>query len=163
MDVSAVYAVGYSNGGFMAYRLACDGLDGLVAIASLAGSSFGDPDRCADAAPVSVLQIHGTADLDIPYDGALQYEGGYPGARELIERWAQRAGCDMQQSSAPPNIDLEHVLEGAETTVQRYREGCSQGITVELWTIEGADHFPFFTDDWPDHLLNWLFNESRTN
>ncbi len=163
VDVSGVYVTGYSNGGFMAYRLACDGLHGLVAIASLAGSSFGDPQRCAEASPISVLQIHGSADLDIPYDGALQFEGGYPGATELTRRWAHRAGCDVEQAPELPGIDLEEVLDGAETSVRRYGDGCAPGITVELWTIAGADHYPSFNDDWPDRLLNWLFNESRTS
>jgi len=163
VNVSGVHVVGYSNGGFMAYRLACDGLEGLVSIVSLAGSSFGDPQRCADASAVSVLQIHGTADLDIPYAGTLEYEHGYPGAVEVTERWAQRAGCDIGQASELPAIDLDEVLDGAETSVLRYREGCAAGITVELWTVAGADHYPFFNDEWPDHLLNWLFNESRTN
>ena len=163
LDVSGVYVTGYSNGGFMAYRLACDGLDGLVAIASLAGSSFGDVERCADAAPIAVLQIHGTDDLDIPYAGTLEYAGGYPGAVELTERWAERAGCDATAVEELAGIDLDAQIDGAETKVQRIREGCSEGITVELWTIEGADHYPFFSDDWPDRLLTWLFNDSRTN
>lgn len=163
VDVSGVYVVGYSNGGFMAYRLACDGLDGLVAIASLAGSSFGDPGRCADASPVSVLQIHGTDDMQIPYDGTLEYEGGYPGAVELVARWAERAGCDVESAFEPGRLDLDESIDGAETTVRRIGEGCSDGITIELWTIEGADHFPSFQDDWPDRLLRWLFSESRAN
>ena len=163
VDVSGVYVVGYSNGGFMAYRLACDGLDGLVAIASLAGSSFGDPERCADAMPVSVLQIHGDADQSIPYQGTLEYDGGYPGAEELVNRWALRAGCDVEAVADLPSIDLEADIDGDETTVQRTREGCDSGITIELWTIQGADHFPWFQSDWPDRLLNWLFSESRTN
>ena len=163
IEVDGVYAVGYSNGGFMAYRLACDGLDGLVAIASLAGSSFGDAARCEHAAPVSVLQIHGTADRDIPYAGTLEYAGGYPGAVELIQRWARRAGCDPERVEQLPSLDLDANLPGAETQVPRIREGCLDGITVELWTIDDADHLPFFADDWPDHLLDWLFNESRTN
>lgn len=163
VKVSEVYVVGYSNGGFMSYRLACDGLDRLVAIASLAGSSFGDPERCAEAAPVSVLQIHGTGDLNIPYAGTLEYDRGYPGAVELIERWARRAGCDEATPVALPNIDLDASIDGAETSVQRIREGCADGVTIELWTLEGGDHFPLFQDDWPDHLLNWLFAESRTD
>ena len=163
VDVSGVYVVGFSNGGFMAYRLACDGLDGLVAIASLAGSSFGDPDRCADARPVSVLQIHGDADQNIPYQGTLEYDGGYPGAEELVNRWAQRAGCDVDSVAVLPSIDLEADIDGDETTVQRTRKGCDSGITIELWTIQGANHFPWFQSDWPDRLLNWLFNDSRTN
>ncbi|MDE2745416.1 MAG: hypothetical protein OXI41_05455 [Chloroflexota bacterium] len=163
VDVSGVYVVGYSNGGFMAYRLACDGLDGLVAIASLAGSSFGDPERCADAPPVSVLQIHGSDDLDIPYAGTLEYEGGYPGVVELINRWAARAGCDVASAVVLPSVDLEASVQGAETMVRQIRNGCADGITIELWTIEGADHFPSFQDDWPDRLLRWLFSESRAN
>ena len=163
VEISGVYSVGYSNGGFMSYRVACDGLDGLVAIASLAGSSFGDPERCADASAVSVLQIHGTRDMQIPYEGTLEYEAGYPGAVELVTRWAERAGCDFDSAVALTNVDLEIAIAGAETSVQRVREGCSEGITIELWTIEGGDHFPDFQEDWPDRLLRWLFNESRAN
>jgi len=163
VDLSGVYVVGYSNGGFMAYRLACDGLDGLVAIVSLAGSSFGDPERCEGAEPVSVLQIHGSDDLDIPYVGTLEYEGGYPGAVELINRWAERADCDVDAVVALSSMDLEATIQGAETSVQQVRDGCADGITIELWTIEGADHFPSFRDDWPDRLLAWLFDESRAN
>ncbi|MCY3567972.1 MAG: hypothetical protein OXH38_05055 [Chloroflexi bacterium] len=163
INVSGVHVVGYSNGGFMAYRLACDGLEGLVSIVSLAGSSFGDSARCADAPPVSVLQIHGTADLDIPYAGTLEYEGGYPGAVEVTERWAERAGCALEQVSELPAIDLEDLVDGAETAVRRYRDGCGAGVAIELWTIAGADHYPLFNDEWPDHLASWLFNESRMN
>ena len=162
VDVSGVHVVGYSNGGFMSYRVACDGLEGLVAIAGVAGSSFGDPERCADALPVSVLQIHGTQDMQIPYGGTLEYEGGYPGALELVTRWAERAGCQVDSDVALPDIDLDVSIDGAETSVRRIRDGCSDGITIELWTIEGADHFPIFQEDWPDRLLKWLFNESRT-
>ena len=163
VELSGVFLVGYSNGGFMSYRMACDGLDGLVAIVSLAGSSFGDPARCDEATPVSVLQIHGTADADIPYKGTLEYDGGNPGAVELTQRWGERAGCDLDQVEALASIDLDSSLDGAETKVERLREGCDDGITIELWTIEGGSHGPSFNDDWPDHLLRWMFFDSRTN
>ena len=158
VDVDRVYVVGYSNGGFMAYRLACDGIDGLAGIVSLAGSSFGDDTRCADAPPVSVLQIHGTADLDIPYDGTMEqgYSAEYPGAVALAERWAQRAGCNLDALEVLEPIDLDEIVEGAETRVQRYADGCADGVIVEQWTLDGVDHSPFFSDDWPDHLLGWL-------
>ena len=162
IEVSGVFAVGYSNGGFMAYRLACDGLDGLVAIASVAGSSFGDPDRCASAAPVSVLQVHGTNDVNIPFAGTLESAGGYPGAKALIQRWGERADCDVELVEQLPNLDLEGTIVGPETTVRRIREGCADDIVIELWTIEKGDHFPMLQDNWPDYLLSWLFDHSRT-
>ena len=101
--------------------------------------------------------------MQIPYDGTLEYEGGYPGAVELVARWAERAGCDVESAFEPGNLDLDESIDGAETTVRRIGEGCADGITIELWTIEGADHFPSFQDDWPDRLLRWLFSESRAN
>lgn len=166
VNISGVYVVGYSNGGFMAYRLACDGLDGLVAFASLAGSSHGDPAHCEGAPPISVLQIHGSEDEDIPYGGYRNPDGlewSLPGALEVTKRWAERAGCDSGPREILPNIDLDQTIDGAETSVQRVHEGCNSGITIELWTIEGAGHFPEFQPDWPDRLLIWLFIESRTN
>ena len=166
VNVSGVYVVGYSNGGFMAYRLACDGLEGLVAIASLAGSSHGDPAHCDGAAPVSVLQIHGSEDEDIPYDGYRNPDGlewSLPGAVEVVQRWADRAGCDSEPREHLPSIDLDRTIDGAETSVQRIREGCADGVTIELWTISGAEHFIDFQPDWPDRLLVWLLIESRTN
>lgn len=166
VNVSGVYVVGYSNGGFMAYRLACDGLEGLVAIASLAGSSHGDPADCETASPISVLQIHGSEDEDIPYDGYRNPDGlelSLPSATDVVARWAQRAGCDSEAPELLPSIDLDRKVDGAETRVQRIREGCADGITVELWTIDGAGHFPEFQADWPDRLLVWLLVESRAN
>ena len=39
-DFGPVYFFGYSNGGFMSYHMACKGLTGLRAVASLAGTSY---------------------------------------------------------------------------------------------------------------------------
>ena len=39
-DFGSVYFFGYSNGGFMSYHMACKGLPGLRAVASLAGTSY---------------------------------------------------------------------------------------------------------------------------
>ena len=144
-----VAAVGVSNGGFMAYRLACEGLPGLIAVVSVMGSSYNDPADCAAPAPVSVLQIHGDADAIVRYDGGLADGDGVriadtPGATEVVWRWAERAGCnpDAREDLAP--IDLDHSAAGAETTVQRIRQSCADGITVELWTMQGVGHFPAF-------------------
>ena len=144
-----VAAVGVSNGGFMAYRLACEGLPGLIAVVSVMGSSFNDPADCAAPAPVSVLQIHGDADAIVRYDGGLADGDGVlvadtPGATEVVWRWAERAGCNADAREELASIELDHSAAGAETTVQRIRQSCADGITVELWTMQGIGHFPAF-------------------
>ena len=68
-EFGAVYLFGYSNGGFMAYHMACKGLPGVRAVASLAGTSYVEDSSCEGSPPVSVLHVHGTADQVILYEG----------------------------------------------------------------------------------------------
>jgi polyhydroxybutyrate depolymerase len=42
--------------------MACEASDVVTAIVSLAGATFATKDECTPTEPVSVLQIHGTAD-----------------------------------------------------------------------------------------------------
>ena len=67
ITIDRVAVVGHSNGGFMAWRLACEGVPKLVAIASItsiAGASAAEPPVCEGAAPVSALHLHVGADED---------------------------------------------------------------------------------------------------
>ena len=158
-EFDRLYLIGYSNGGYMSYRLACEGLTGLTALVSLAGSSFIESDRCLNPAPVSVLQIHGDRDLLVSYESKLSQP---PGAAELVLRWAERAGCDTDAVVELDPIDLDGLVSGAETTVQRIREGCVDGITVELWTMEGVGHVPRLTPAvFAERVLAWLLNDAR--
>ena len=56
-DFGPVYFFGYSNGGFMSYHVACKGLPGLRAVASLAGTSYVEDSSC-DGAPPRVHPAH---------------------------------------------------------------------------------------------------------
>ena len=161
--IDRTYSMGYSNGGFMSYRLACESLPGLAGIASIAGSSFSDPARCDGATPVSVLQVHGDEDDVIRIDGGSNPDlgpGSHPSASELVARWAQRAGCDMPAESLP-SIGVSRFGSGTETTVARYRDGCGDGVTVEFWNVAGASHFIITKDDFIDRVLDWLFAQRK--
>ena len=155
VNVADVVVVGESNGGFMAYRLACDGLPMLRAIVSLAGTSFADAGRCDEAQPVAVLQIHGDADEVVRYDGA-SGEDNYPGAETVARRWAERAGCDLDAAMTGDSLDLDTGIDGAETTVIRWTEGCAEGRMVELWTIEGGGHDPDVEETLAAQIIAWL-------
>ena len=161
-DFGPIYFFGYSNGGFMSYHMACKGLPGLRAVASLAGTSYVEDSSCEGAPPVSVLHIHGTADRTILFDGdEHELEDGetafYSGAREMVTRWARRAGCEWPAEPASvATLDLDRYVPGAETQVSRLASGCADGVTIELWTGVGSSHGPGYGNAFVDALLDWL-------
>jgi polyhydroxybutyrate depolymerase len=69
VDRKRVYLVGHSNGGFMAYRMACQSADLIAGIASLAGMTFLDPSACQPSQPVNVLHIQARTDQVAFYGG----------------------------------------------------------------------------------------------
>lgn len=86
-DRRRVYAVGVSNGGGFATRLGCERSGLIAAVVSVAGA-YGGLAPCRPDRPVSLLEIHGTADQVVPYDYAAP--GGVLG---WVRAWAQRDGC----------------------------------------------------------------------
>ena len=160
-DFGPVYIFGYSNGGFMVYYMACKGLPGLRAVASLAGTSYVDDDACEGASPVSVLHIHGFEDKVVRFDGIQggsgKEEPGYLGAEEMVAGWANRAGCDWPEDPQPyATLDLDEFVPGPETRAYRVDSGCAEGIAIELWAGEEGGHGPGYGDAFADALLDWL-------
>ncbi len=69
VDAKRVYATGMSNGGFMAYRLACELPDKIAATAPVAASmSMTD---CTPSRPVPVIHFHSYLDKNAPYPGGI--------------------------------------------------------------------------------------------
>ena len=168
MDFGPVYFFGYSNGGFMAYHIACKGLPGLRAVAGLAGTSYVEETLCEGASPVSVLHIHGTADEVIRFEGAVsapdqQGDGEpafYAGALDMVTRWSRRAGCDWPGQPRPyATLDLDRLVAGAETGAFRQESGCADGIEIELWMSVGSSHAPGYDDAFVDALVDWLISQ----
>ncbi len=126
VNADRVYATGISNGGIMAYTLACR----TTIFAAIAPDSATELASCPDPAPVSVIHIHGTADKNIPYnggegDGVAHIDG--PSVPALNARW--RA--------------IEHCQPRAVTTAGTVTTSiapCPAGRAVELITIAGAGH-----------------------
>ena len=164
-DFGPVYLFGYSNGGFMAYHMACKGLPGLRAVASLAGTSYVDDSSCDGAPAVSVLHVHGTADSVILFEGdrsEADPKGGveaafYAGAEEMVARWSRRAGCEWPEAPQPhATLDLDAFVPGLETQAFRVQSGCAPGIAIELWAGAGSGHAPGYDAAFVDALLEWL-------
>ena len=163
-----IYFFGYSNGGFMAHHMACKGLPGLRATASLAGTSYVEDSSCNGAPPVSVLQIHGTADEVILFDGDAtepdEKSGGerafYASATDMVTRWSQRAGCEWPENPEPyTTLDLDRYVPDSETQAFRVESGCPDGIGIELWVGEGSSHSLGYDETFIDELLEWLLSQ----
>ena len=154
-DAKRVFAVGHSNGAFMANRLACQRSDRIAAIVSLAGAV--STEDCHPPSPVSVLTVHGEVDRLIRYDGGgAGFLGVYPSADATLAFWAKANGCTGQRLPGKP-LHLTCESTEPDTAVFTYT-GCPPGVGVQHWRLEHAGHIPNFAlPSWPDALLDFLF------
>ncbi len=161
IDPTRVFVWGHSNGGFMAYRMACDRADVVSGIAPLAGASttLDGVIDCDPSQPVNVLHIHGTADSTVPYAGTDFGKGRYPGAVDSVGEWQTHNGCDATRTAGAA-IDLESDLAGAETTVED-ADGCPAGGAVSLWRIAAGSHLPDVVPGYGDLVLDWMLAHPR--
>jgi polyhydroxybutyrate depolymerase len=160
VDAKRVYLVGHSNGGFLSYRVACDHADQVTAIVSLAGAMWTDASRCQPTRPVSVLEIHGTADQTILFDGGTIAGHTYPSVAATVADWRRLDGCTDAASPNPPAAqDLVVGVPGPETTAVVYSTGCRAGSRVELWTMDGAVHVPAFTAAFAPAIIDFLYTQ----
>jgi polyhydroxybutyrate depolymerase len=157
VDERRVFVIGHSNGGFMAYRMACDHADLIAAIASLAGATTANAGDCTPFEPVHALQIHGTLDDTIFHGGGEILGIPYPGAVASVETWAGYSGCHLVGDASPPPLDLDAGLAGDETAVTRYATACSAGGSSELWTIVGGLHVPALSSGFTREVIEFLF------
>ena len=157
VDANRIFVVGHSNGGYMSYRMACDHADVIAAIVSLAGATFADPSRCAPTAPVSVLEIHGTADPVVGFEGGTREgQAPFPSVKTTVTTWAGYDGCGAEPVPSATTLDLVSDLDGEETTVQSFPD-CPPGVGVELWTMNGGEHVPNLSNDFTPSVIDFLF------
>jgi len=130
LDRRKVFASGMSNGGIMSYRLACDLSERIAAVAPVAGTDM--TLSCSPTRQIPVMQIHGTADGHVPWEGG---EGcglagvSFTSIPDTMEGWKIRNGCGESVSS--------YFAEGNGTC--EVFEGCSSAKVV-LCSIEGGGH-----------------------
>jgi polyhydroxybutyrate depolymerase len=127
IDPTRVYATGVSNGGGMAARAGCALSDRIVAIAPVAGGYRG-LDPCKPDRPVSVLEIHGTADTVVPYNGrGASHAGSVPA---YLAYWTRRDRCPRGavRSNRPRGV------------VQLDWRNCSQHTAVRHLKLAGTTH-----------------------
>jgi polyhydroxybutyrate depolymerase len=125
IDPSRVFAAGFSNGGGMAARLACDAADLVAAVGPVSAAYPSGP--CEPSRPVPFVAIHGSDDPIVPYGGAGEL---LPAVERITAGWAERNGC------AP-----DPAVEEVTGEVSRFAWGdCTAGADVVLYRVTGGRH-----------------------
>lgn len=161
VDERRVFLIGHSNGGFMSFRMAYEHSGTIAAIASLAGANHLER-REPPPNPVHVLQIHGTNDETIQFQGGEIRDNRYPGAIRTVRRWADYNDCSNTGKSRELR-DLEASLPGHETGVLKFEIGCKDGGSAELWTIASGVHSPMLSDTFAAQVVEWLLTHPKDN
>lgn len=134
VDPERVYLTGFSNGGMMTYRFACELGTRLAGIAVVGGAL--NESTCAAPKRLPVLAVHGTDDVIVPYDGgaptaaSIARLGRWVNASvaHAAEVWSMRDGCSGAST----------VADGAVETTDY--SGCASGSAVRIVTIRGGTH-----------------------
>ncbi|MDQ1427085.1 MAG: polyhydroxybutyrate depolymerase [Acidimicrobiaceae bacterium] len=138
IDRRRVYVAGISNGAMMAARLANEIPDRIAAFGQVAGTVAEDaPTWWHPARPVPVIQIHGTADPIIPYQGGAvkaRRRGGADRDRVLgVEEWVALVAAH-NGATGPTDVRIE-----GDITQSTWRGPTAQG-DVEAWQVAGGGH-----------------------
>lgn len=133
IDASRIYATGFSNGGMISYRLACEASDLIAAIAPAGGTER--VESCNPSRPVPVHHVHAIDDSVVIYDGGCNDRDcvageGSTGVEETINRWVSRNSCN-----ATPQT--ENRATGVEC---RTYSGCAGGAEVKMCVTPDGGH-----------------------
>lgn len=136
VDPERIYSVGFSAGGIMNYRVACDLGETFAAAASVASSmTWAQVESCEPSRPVPVFAMLGTDDQAFPWQGSGLVAGHSMPIDSTFSFWSHRNQC-----SAIAQSDYEAPKEaGLDVRRDRY-SGCAANSEVIRYVIEGGTH-----------------------
>jgi polyhydroxybutyrate depolymerase len=141
INASKLYSVGFSQGGLMSNCLACIENINFAAIASVGGGMSTDIYKaCNPIRPVSVMEIHGTADALTGYDGTSSFNPSLPHNPPIdtvINYWVNRNHCNTIPTIA--NISDNNTSDNSTVQHSVYSGGY-QGTSVELYKVISGGH-----------------------
>ena len=141
INLDRVYATGMSNGGFMSFLLACQLSEKIAAVASVTGSMTPDTyDACNAQQPTPILQIHGTGDSNVLYNGDTWTRS----IEDVISYWVNYNNCE----TSPTTTALTDINRLDGSTVEHIiYSGGDNGVTTEHMKIIGGGH------TWPSSAI----------
>lgn len=154
IDQQRLYVTGFSNGGFMTHRLACDTTGRYAAFAPVGATVFsGQPEYCEERGvqPVPMLMIHGTEDVSVPWDGRQIVINSSQGPEQIystypmqfsVNFWGTVNKCD---SEASPTLEVLPQGGDSPDTLVRFVtfQDCAPESALHLYLVTGGGH------NWP--------------
>ncbi|MFC2143145.1 poly(3-hydroxybutyrate) depolymerase [Candidatus Aenigmatarchaeota archaeon] len=135
-----IFATGFSNGGMLSHRLACEISNKITAIGPVAGPDM--TEECNPENPIPIIHTHAIDDPIAPYEGGFgsgfTKDLNFVPVSETISRWVDRNNC---------NNDPERVFENEGAYCDLYT-GCTDDANVKLCTTIGGGH------SWPGSEVN---------
>jgi len=133
IDTDRIYATGFSNGGFMSYRLAYQLSNKIAAIAPVVGTvSTTAFQNWTSEASVPLLHIHGTSDFVVPYNGF----NGIESVETTLNYWIIKNGC----VDDPVLINLPDMVQEGSTVEQYDWVECASAKPIRLLKIINGGH-----------------------
>jgi len=174
VDSDRIYAVGFSNGGWIASAVACTLSDRFAAAAPVAGIMDYGAD-CAPDDPVPLVTFHGTSDQFEPFEGGTENAPLRGSLRtDLGGNFDELpvSGNPILESSVPVKVGLWADLNGcegdprssvADEKTTRWEYTCPETDPVVFYEIAGGTHgwniaFGFDTSE---KLWDFLSSQSR--
>jgi polyhydroxybutyrate depolymerase len=144
IDRKNIWAVGFSNGGMMSYRLACELSDQITAVGVGAGALM--TSTCTPPNPVSLIHIHGGLDYKVPIAG-----GGAYSVSDSTKAFQQ-----LNLSNSCSAMTYVETNEPGRTEISG---SCLDGTEAKL--VNYLDQGHEWTVFWTKEILRFLFAHPR--
>lgn len=140
IDANRVYSCGFSNGGFMSYKLACQLGNRIAAVAAVSGAMVkAEYNACNPQHPTPILDIHSDDDPTIHYAGHFNgygYDDNFLSTPYVLKYWVGKNQCaPTYDSTAIPGVN------------RREWRGSTQGSRVLQYELATGGH-NWFTNDY---------------
>ena len=123
LDLSRLYAAGYSNGGMLTYSLACLRGDLFKGVCIMSGALLDGMDSCDPTQPVPMIIFHGIGDFELPYNGD-QYYASVP---DVVSLW-------VDHFQIPTSTLSSTELNGGNVVHDSYYGG-TNNTCLSLYTV----------------------------
>jgi polyhydroxybutyrate depolymerase len=147
INAKKVYATGHSNGGMMAYRLACELSTKIAAIAP--NSTTMVALTCNPARPMPILHMHSVLDSKVPYQGGAGSGIGtqgliFPSVDSVLNVWSLKNTCTNT---------AQVIVNDANFKLTNWTN-CNGNVTLQYYLTKDGGH------SWPGSLAGSIIGDS---